>query len=425
MNARNQHISVNGGEFDYLTFGSGDEVLIMLPGVGDGFKTAKGMAVPYSMAYKCFAKDYEVFVFSRRNNLNEGFSTYNMAEDINALMNVIGIDEAIVLGVAQGGMIAQQLAINHPDKVKKLVLAVTAARPNKLLEESVKTWLSMARNEDYKAIVRDTAERSYSGEYLNKAKNINSMLSIIKPKDFTRFKLLCKSCLRHNVYNELNKIICPTLVVAADQDGIVGCEASRELAERIPGCTLHIYEGFGHGVYEQAKDFNTNIIEWLNKPSVKSAVRRANVNDIPRLMDLLLQVETLHYFARPDLFRSPTTKYSQKELEQIIADEETPVFVSVDENDVVMGHAFCVHARSMGDPVLADVRSLYIDDICVDEKSRGNGVGKSLYNYVLQYARENGFYNVTLNVWSCNPNAMKFYESMGLKPQKVGMEVVL
>ena len=96
-----------------------------------------------------------------------------------------------------------------------------------------------------------------------------------------------------------------------------------------------------------------------------------------------------------------------------------------DEDDKVLGHAFCVHKQVVGDNVLSDVRTLYIDDICVDEKARGKHVGKTLYENVIDYAKKEDFYNVTLNVWSCNPSALKFYESMGLVPQKIGMEKIL
>ena len=154
-------------------------------------------------------------------------------------------------------------------------------------------------------------------------------------------------------------------------------------------------------------------------------VRRAGKKDIPGILELLVQVDMVHHNGRPDIFKGPATKYSAEELSAILIDDSTPVFVCVDENDNVLGHAFCIHKQVLGDAVLTDIRTLYIDDICVNENARGLGVGKTLYEYVVDYARKEGFYNVTLNVWSCNPGAQKFYEKMGLKPQKVGMELVL
>lgn len=158
---------------------------------------------------------------------------------------------------------------------------------------------------------------------------------------------------------------------------------------------------------------------------MKYAVRRAKAKDISRILELLIQVDMVHHNGRPDIFKGPATKYNAQELEEIINNDNTPVFVCVDESDIPLGHAFCVHKQICGDSVLTDIRTLYIDDICVDEAARGNHVGKTLYDHVITYAKENGFYNVTLNVWSCNPDAMKFYEAMGLSVQKICMEKVL
>ena len=154
-------------------------------------------------------------------------------------------------------------------------------------------------------------------------------------------------------------------------------------------------------------------------------VRRAELRDIPGILNLLVQVDMVHHEGRPDLFKGPATKYNAEELKDIIADDKTPVFVCVDDNDFVAGHAFCIEKQVLGDSVLTDIKTLYIDDICVDEACRGKGVGRALYEHVLAYAKEEGFYNLTLNVWSCNPGAMRFYEAMGLVPQKVGMEKIL
>jgi ribosomal protein S18 acetylase RimI-like enzyme len=154
-------------------------------------------------------------------------------------------------------------------------------------------------------------------------------------------------------------------------------------------------------------------------------VRRAQAGDIPAIMNLLLQVDMVHHIGRPDLFKGPATKYTEAELAEIIDCETTPVFVCVSAEGKVLGHAFCIHKQIPDDNVLTDIRTLYIDDICVDEDSRRQHVGEDLYNAVLDYAKKNKFYNITLNVWTCNPGAMKFYEKMGLVPQKICMEKIL
>ncbi len=156
-----------------------------------------------------------------------------------------------------------------------------------------------------------------------------------------------------------------------------------------------------------------------------NVVRRAEEADIPKILELLIQVDMVHHNGRPDIFKGPATKYNEEQLRAIIADDNTPVFVCVDDDNIPMGHAFCIHKQVIDDNVLTDIKTLYIDDICVDEAARGKHVGKALYDHVIDYAKNAGYYNVTLNVWTCNPGAMKFYESMGLKPQKIGMEKIL
>lgn len=133
----------------------------------------------------------------------------------------------------------------------------------------------------------------------------------------------------------------------------------------------------------------------------------------------------VHHNGRPDLFKADVKKYTDEELLEILQDDTRPVFVGVDAQENVLGYAFCVFLQHVGDNILTDIRTLYIDDICVDETVRGQHIGKQIYEYVVRFARENDFYNVTLNVWSCNPGAMKFYQSVGLTPYKVGMELIL
>ena len=153
-------------------------------------------------------------------------------------------------------------------------------------------------------------------------------------------------------------------------------------------------------------------------------VRRAETGDIPAILELLVQVDMVHHNGRPDLFKGPAAKYNAAELEQILADEGTPVFVCVDEKERVLGHGFCILQHSGGE-LMVEHTTLYIDDICVDEAARGQGVGRMLFERIREYARELGAYNLTLNVWSCNPGARAFYEKLGLVPYKTGMEMIL
>jgi ribosomal protein S18 acetylase RimI-like enzyme len=146
--------------------------------------------------------------------------------------------------------------------------------------------------------------------------------------------------------------------------------------------------------------------------------------DIPKISELLLQVCLVHHDGRPDIFKIGR-KYAEDELKALLADERRPILVSVDENDAVMGYCFCIFQQHRDNAVLTDIKTLYIDDLCVDEALRGKHIGRELYEAAVQLARDSGCYNVTLNVWSCNPSAMRFYQAMGLTPQKIGMEMIL
>lgn len=155
-------------------------------------------------------------------------------------------------------------------------------------------------------------------------------------------------------------------------------------------------------------------------------IRRAAERDMERINELLVQVCMVHHKGRPDLFQgNGNRKYTEEQLREIIHDDKRPVFVAVDGQERVLGYAFCIFQQHRNDNILTGIKTLYLDDLCVDEAIRGRQIGKRLYEAVLAFARENGCYNVTLNVWSCNGPAMRFYEKCGLKPQKVGMEVIL
>lgn len=152
-------------------------------------------------------------------------------------------------------------------------------------------------------------------------------------------------------------------------------------------------------------------------------IRRATLTDIDGINKLLYEVHKVHSDKRPDLFKVGSKKYTNEELAKIIVDDNRPIFVYVD-NDDILGYTFCVFIKNNSNS-LTDILSLYIDDLCVDENARGKKVGTSLYNYVLQFAKDAGCYNVTLNVWACNNSALKFYEKCGLSVQKIGMEKIL
>ncbi len=153
-------------------------------------------------------------------------------------------------------------------------------------------------------------------------------------------------------------------------------------------------------------------------------IRFAQAKDVTGILALLRQVGRVHHEGRPDIFRNNAQKYGASQVLAMLESSATPIFVAVEE-DKVLGYGFCMYKQYKNDPVIADHTELYIDDLCVDENHRGQHIGKAIYEEICRYAKMRKCYSVTLNVWSCNPTAMKFYESLGLKPQKVGMEMLL
>ena len=216
------------------------------------------------MMYRIYAKEFTVYVFSRKNHLQEGYSTREMAKDYAEAMTVLSISKADILGISQGGMIAQYLAIDYPDLVNKLILSVTSANSNEIIKKTAGAWIEMAKQGKYKDLMIDTAEKSYSERYLKKYRRIYPFIGIVgKPKSFKRFLIQAASCISHNAYEELNKIVCPTLIIGGDCDKIVGTAAAPAIAEKINQSELLIYNGLGHAAYEEAKDFNRQVLNFL------------------------------------------------------------------------------------------------------------------------------------------------------------------
>lgn len=154
-------------------------------------------------------------------------------------------------------------------------------------------------------------------------------------------------------------------------------------------------------------------------------IRLAIEKDVEKVSDLLSQVLELHADIRPDIFIPGTTKYTREELLEIFEDDNRPVYVAVDDEDQVIGYAFCQYRKQPFSNNMVPFTSLFIDDLCVDSSIRGMHIGQQLFEYVKQEAKERGCYEVTLNVWEGNTNARKFYEKMGLKPKETQMEYVL
>ncbi len=259
---------VRTGDTDmyYAAFGVGAKKLVVLPGLSDGLATVRGKARVLALPYKKFLKDYTVYMFSRKNVMPEGYSMEDMADDQVEAMKNLGIDKACVLGVSQGGMIAQCIAIRHSEVVERLILAVTAPYANTVVTDAVSSWIDMVNCGDHKALMADTAEKMYSEGYMQKnRKYFPLIVRFTKPFSYDRFLRNANAILMFDVRDELLKISCPTLVIAGSDDKTVGKDAPKELKDGIGGSEIFVYNGFGHGVFEEAKDFYDRVLAFCRK----------------------------------------------------------------------------------------------------------------------------------------------------------------
>jgi len=263
LNAKQLHLEVGDMQAEYITFGNGTRPLMMIQWLNT--RGIDGAAASLAYMYRIFAKDYKVYLFDRRSNIHEGITVRELASDIAAAMDALELKDADVFGVSQGGMIAQYLAIDRPDLVRKLVLAVTLSRNNDTVRNVIGSWIEMTERGDIKALVADMAEKMYSDTYLRKYRPLLPLLTIVqKPKDVPCFINLAKACLTCSAYDELEKISCPVLVIGGKQDKIVGENACEEIAEKL-GCEIYAYDTLGHAAYEEAKDFNKRVYDFLIK----------------------------------------------------------------------------------------------------------------------------------------------------------------
>ncbi|MBR3840379.1 MAG: alpha/beta hydrolase [Erysipelotrichales bacterium] len=262
-NAKNHTLRTNDMEIDYVSFGRGKKNLIIIPGLS--LRGVKGTAMPLAYMYRIFAREYKVYVVDKRNNLPSNYTIDELAKDVASFMNELGISDASVFGVSQGGMIAQHLAINYPNLVNKLVLAVTASRTNETITKVINEWIQMVENKNYDKMTTHMLQHLYSDDYLKK---YNWLLPIAtkvnKLNDIERFITLAKACLTCGAFERLQDIKCPVLVLGGSKDKIVTGDASIEMAEKLD-CEIHMYDELGHAAYEEAPDFNERIYRFLSK----------------------------------------------------------------------------------------------------------------------------------------------------------------
>ncbi len=260
---KNGRVVIEDTDMDYVSFGHGGKSLVVLPGLSDGLATVKGKALFLGTPYRRFLKEYTVYMFSRKNRMPEGYTIRQMAGDQAMAMKELGIGGAAVLGVSQGGMVSQYLAIDYPGLVDKLILAVTAPYANETVRSAVGSWIGMAEQGDHVRLMVDTAEKMYSKAYLEKHRKLFPVMAkFTRPGSYERFFRNAFAIMEFDARGELGRIRCPTLIIAGDDDNTVGNEAPYELNKGIPDSRLYIYHGLGHSVFEEAKDFYDRVYEF-------------------------------------------------------------------------------------------------------------------------------------------------------------------
>ena len=262
--AKNATLSINGKTMDYVTFGKGNQPLVIIPGLGDGLQTVKGMAMPFSITYRKLAERYKIYVFSRINELRQGYTTRDMAADVAEAMETLNLDAAYVMGISQGGMIAQWLAVDFPERVQRLILAVTTGKPSQLARERIENWQKLSQSGNFKHLMLDIAQHSYTQKSYQKWRLLYNVMGIFcRIKDKQRIDIQSVSCLKHDSLDFLEKINCPTLIIGAEKDDVLGVDGSLGLHQHLKDSQLTILPECGHALYEQNKDFQKRVLVFL------------------------------------------------------------------------------------------------------------------------------------------------------------------
>ena len=269
---KNGAVSLGGTKMYYAAFGSGKKNLIIFPGISDGLTTMRGKALLLANTYSVFFDEYRVFLFSRKESMPRGYSIRDMAEDQARAMEKLGIKKASFLGISQGGMIAEYVAIDHPKLVEKLVLAVTVPAANKLIRRNLKVWADLAKRKLHRELMIDIAEKSFSSGFLRSHRKYYPLFGLIgKPKNYRRLFINIEATFHFDARDKVSTISCPTLVIGGKLDKTVGVEGSYDLHEKIPDSRLYIYPDFGHSLYMEAKDFYKRVLDFLEgDPAIKT-----------------------------------------------------------------------------------------------------------------------------------------------------------
>lgn len=246
-----------------VSFGKGGRALVIIPGLS--VTPVTGNAAPLRVIFRKFTKGWKVFVIDRPDEVPEGATNADLAEAYVSTMASLGIADADIFGASQGAMIAQHIAVRHPEMVHSLVLGATLSRMNSTAEGVLGHWIQLAEERRWYDLNKDSFSRLYTDAYLKKNRIAVELVSkTMKPEDPERFIRLAKACLTGGPFGELGKISCPILVMGGEDDPVVTGEASREIA-RATGCELQMSTGLRHAIYDEDKTFYDRVLEFLSR----------------------------------------------------------------------------------------------------------------------------------------------------------------
>ena len=254
-------LAMDGTYMSVIRFGAGKRAFAMISGIS--LSGLEGLGASIAQAYEILARDYTVYVFDRKKILPDRYTTEDMAEDVYRALRLYGVEQADVYGVSHGGMMAQYMAVNHPELVRNLVLCSTQARAGETVKEVAGTWCRFAEARDVVGLNRYFFEKVYSEEYLFGFRDaLPELEKVGTDEDCRRFEVLAGAVAEFDLYDRLDEVKCPALVLGSTDDHVISVESMIELADRLD-CERYIYSGFGHAVYDEAPDIKKRIYDFI------------------------------------------------------------------------------------------------------------------------------------------------------------------
>ena len=410
-----QSVSTSRTTLDYFCFGSGAQTLLILPGAA--VQSVMPAADLIAAAYECFSEAYTVYVFEIRRNIPNEFRIQDMADDLAAAMQKLVLQNADVFGCSLGGMIAQALAIFHPELVHKMILGSTLARQNAVSIDTCEEWCRLAEQGDPRLLNRAVREQVYSSAYLKQFQEAFLAAEALgTPEELRRFSHVIQACRTFDMYDQLDRIVCPVLVLGSEADCTLSAEASLDLAQKLH-CPFYMYPGYSHAVYDEAPDYKARMLRFFKKgrPAAvenESKNRRfcmnfryAGRNDVPLILQFIQELAAYEQLSA-EVVATPEL------LEEWLFDRQKAEVIFALEDETEVGFALFFHNFS----TFLGRSGIYLEDLFVKPEYRGKGYGKGLIAQLAKIAVERKCGRLE---WCCldwNQPSIDFYLSLGAMP---------